>query len=111
MSNQAELGSKYTCFKCTCKFYDLKAPEPLCPGCGADQREDPNPDPRAAFLARLRRPSPPPRHPPKPKVVKEAEPEKLEAEDDLLDDDFADDLEKEDQAVTKAVVEATAPTV
>ena len=96
MSNQAELGSKYTCFKCACKFYDLQAPEPLCPRCGADQREDPNPDPRAAFLARLRRPSPPPRAP-KPKVVKvEEKEETLEAEDDLLDDGFADDLDDDE---------------
>jgi uncharacterized protein (TIGR02300 family) len=35
------LGSKYTCFKCGVKFYDLKRPDPLCPKCGADQRESP----------------------------------------------------------------------
>ena len=36
-----DLGAKYTCFKCGAKFYDLKKPEPLCPKCGADQRESP----------------------------------------------------------------------
>ena len=36
-----DLGSKYTCFKCAAKFYDLKKPEPICPKCGADQRESP----------------------------------------------------------------------
>ena len=36
-----DLGSKYTCFKCGVKFYDLKKPEPVCPKCGADQRESP----------------------------------------------------------------------
>ncbi|HEY3444717.1 MAG TPA: TIGR02300 family protein [Myxococcales bacterium] len=36
-----DLGAKYTCFKCGAKFYDLKKPEPVCPKCGADQRESP----------------------------------------------------------------------
>lgn len=36
-----ELGNKHVCFKCSTKFYDLKKPEPICPKCGADQREMP----------------------------------------------------------------------
>ena len=35
------LGTKYTCFKCGSKFYDLNRPKALCPKCGADQREAP----------------------------------------------------------------------
>lgn len=96
MSNAAEnLGTKFTCFKCTCKFYDLGVEVPLCPRCGADQREDPNPDPRTAFLASLRR------SPSRKKKKKKAAPvgpsptidssPQLEADDDLLDDDFDDD--------------------
>ena len=34
-----EWGKRYACFSCGCKFYDLNRPEPLCPRCGADQRE------------------------------------------------------------------------
>ena len=34
-----ELGKKYTCYSCHTKFYDLGKPEPLCPKCGADQRD------------------------------------------------------------------------
>jgi uncharacterized protein (TIGR02300 family) len=34
-----DLGTKHTCFKCSTKFYDLK--KPVCPKCGADQRESP----------------------------------------------------------------------
>lgn len=83
------LGNKYKCFKCECKFYDLGAEEPLCPRCGADQREDPNPDPREAFLARFRKPTR------SRKRKKKAEPKpKPEVEDDdgesMLDDDFED---------------------
>jgi hypothetical protein len=33
------LGKKYSCFRCQTKFYDLGKPVPLCPKCGADQRE------------------------------------------------------------------------
>lgn len=35
----AKLGTKFTCYKCSTRFYDLRKPEPLCPKCGADQRE------------------------------------------------------------------------
>ena len=93
MSSAVNMGSKYTCFKCECKFYDLGQAEPLCPRCGADQREDPNPDPREAFLARFRRPS---RRKPRPKkkTVEAVEKREDSDEDDsLLDDDFADDDE------------------
>jgi uncharacterized protein (TIGR02300 family) len=34
-----DFGTKYVCFKCSTKFYDLKKPDPICPRCGADQRE------------------------------------------------------------------------
>ena len=34
-----ELGKKYTCYSCHTKFYDLGKPVPLCPKCGADQRD------------------------------------------------------------------------
>lgn len=36
-----DLGTKHSCFKCGTKFYDFKKPEPICPKCGADQRQNP----------------------------------------------------------------------
>jgi len=36
-----DLGTKHICFKCGTKFYDLHKPDPLCPKCGANQRESP----------------------------------------------------------------------
>ena len=36
-----DLGTKHACFKCGTKFYDLRKPAPICPKCGADQRESP----------------------------------------------------------------------
>ena len=35
------LGTKWTCYSCGIRFYDLKRPEPTCPKCQADQRESP----------------------------------------------------------------------
>lgn len=54
MQDKSKLGKRYQCFQCGMKFYDLNRPEPLCPKCGADQRENPNPDPREAILARFK---------------------------------------------------------
>ncbi len=34
-----ELGTRYKCFECETKFYDLNRPQPLCPSCGKDQKE------------------------------------------------------------------------
>lgn len=32
-------GKKFVCYKCGCKFYDLKKEKALCPKCGADQAD------------------------------------------------------------------------
>ena len=37
----SKLGTKWGCYRCGSRFYDLNKPEPLCPKCGADQRERP----------------------------------------------------------------------
>jgi uncharacterized protein (TIGR02300 family) len=47
-----DLGTKYVCYKCGTKFYDLKKPVPACPKCGADQREAPVAKPTAARAAK-----------------------------------------------------------
>jgi hypothetical protein len=36
-----DLGIKHQCYQCATKFYDLKKPVPICPKCGADQRQAP----------------------------------------------------------------------
>ena len=51
--DKAALGTRYTCFSCGAKFYDLNREEPTCPACGSDQRDNPNPDPREALMSRL----------------------------------------------------------
>ena len=47
-----DLGTKYVCYKCGTKFYDLKKPVPTCPKCGADQREAPVAKPTSARAAK-----------------------------------------------------------
>ncbi|HEX2483886.1 MAG TPA: FYDLN acid domain-containing protein [Myxococcota bacterium] len=39
------LGGRWECFRCSSKFYDLGKPDPICPKCGADQREKPREKP------------------------------------------------------------------
>ena len=53
-----KLGTKWTCFRCAAKFYDLNKPLPLCPRCNADQRERPKVAPTP--------PAPAPRKQPRP---------------------------------------------
>ncbi len=54
MQDKSKLGKRYSCFECELKFYDLNKPEPICPKCGADQRNDLSPDPRDTVLAKFR---------------------------------------------------------
>ncbi|HOM28157.1 MAG TPA: FYDLN acid domain-containing protein [Deltaproteobacteria bacterium] len=35
-----ELGTRYKCYRCGTKFYDLGRPQPLCPSCGEDQNNE-----------------------------------------------------------------------
>jgi len=56
----SKLGTKWSCYQCGAKFYDLNKPEPLCPKCGADQRQRPKTSGSAAA------PPPPQKRPPRP---------------------------------------------
>ena len=99
MAQSKDLGQKFTCFKCECKFYDLGAPEPICPRCGADQRENPELGVEApAPKKRGRRAA-------KPKVKAPEEPEKDDEEDSLLDDDFDSDSSSLEEGLKTAVAE------
>ncbi|WP_223636644.1 TIGR02300 family protein [Corallococcus sp. EGB] len=84
-----DLGTKHTCFKCGTKFYDMKKPDPICPKCGEDQRNQPKPaaEPRRGRLAAA------------PKVI-EPEPEEAPAseEDEENLDSFGDDEDSEASA-------------
>jgi uncharacterized protein (TIGR02300 family) len=80
-----DLGSKYVCYKCGTKFYDLKKPVPACPKCGADQREAPVAKPLSARAARAAAAAP-----------KEVEEPELPATDDEEAEDEEEDDKDED---------------
>ncbi len=93
MQDKSQLGTRYTCFQCGTKFYDLNRPEALCPSCGADQKDDPNPDPREAVLARFRGKGKPSRldEPSEDEEESEDDAEVEEAEDADDDDEVAEE--------------------
>jgi uncharacterized protein (TIGR02300 family) len=82
-----DLGTKHSCFKCGTKFYDMKKPEPICPKCGADQRQTPASKPSPAAERR--------RAPPKPVAPVEPETEEVEAD---LDEEAEGAENDEDEA-------------
>lgn len=82
-----DLGSKFTCYNCGTRFYDLHKPEPVCPKCDTDQREG---SARASPAAERRR----------PRLVEAAAPEPEEAEKDLPAEEIEEaepDIEDEDE--------------
>ena len=106
MQDKAVLGKRYTCFKCSTKFYDLNKAEPLCPKCGADQREDPTPDPKVALLQKggrgVARNIIPPAGKPAPAEGEAAEADEdadFDLDEDLDEEEFSDgDIEEEEEA-------------
>lgn len=84
-----DLGRKFLCFNCSAKFYDLKRPNPICPKCGADQRNATATKPaegRKSRLAAAPKPAPPP-----PAAHEEEDEEAVETDDE-------DEEDKEDEA-------------
>jgi len=80
-----DLGTKFLCYKCSTKFYDLRKPDPVCPKCGADQRESPVGKPTEPRKSRLASVPKPPE--PVAEVAEEAAEE--EAEDFPADEEIA----------------------
>ncbi len=42
-----DLGTRFVCFQCGCRFYDLNRTTAVCPDCGADQADAPSRDVRS----------------------------------------------------------------
>jgi uncharacterized protein (TIGR02300 family) len=93
------LGTKYTCFKCGSKFYDLNRPKALCPKCGADQREAPKQTAKQRQQAQAQ--APPPKPPPlepdldrdREREVRRIGPLLDEDDEEIVIDDEPEDLE------------------
>jgi uncharacterized protein (TIGR02300 family) len=85
-----DLGTKFICFKCTTKFYDMKKPDPVCPKCGTDQRENAQTKPAEKGRGRLAA---------VPRVVEPVEPiAPAEASEEAEEEDI-DSIEEEEPAV------------
>ena len=101
------LGSKFTCFKCGSKFYDLNRPKALCPKCGADQKDAPK------LTAKQRQAPAPKPIPVEPEVERERERDRDRDRDTrragpMLDEDDEEiviDDEPEDLELALEVVE------
>jgi uncharacterized protein (TIGR02300 family) len=53
---ELKLGTKHECYSCGTKFYDLGKSEPVCPKCGANQKDVSSSDtPSASQSSRRRR--------------------------------------------------------
>jgi uncharacterized protein (TIGR02300 family) len=85
-----DLGNKHVCFKCGTKFYDFKKPEPICPKCGADQRQAPVVKAPAAERRQKAAPKPVPDEV-EAVVDEEAETAELDGDAEDDDEDEADD--------------------
>jgi uncharacterized protein (TIGR02300 family) len=87
-----DLGTKHLCFKCGTKFYDLRKTEPICPKCGADQRQ--SPALKSPASEKRARPAARPAAPPPP--AEDAAEVDAELEDDAEADDD-DEAEEDDE--------------
>ena len=95
---ELKLGTKYECYNCGTKFYDLGKSDPHCPKCGADQRDSTQADSPAVSQASRRR-----RKADVSKAIDIEEDEPIDLADDEMvepadmdDEDLGGDDEEED---------------
>jgi len=82
---ELNLGSKFECYNCGTRFYDLGKSEPICPKCGANQKDSNRGDSAAAApAARKKR---------KVEAPKPIEVEDEVAVDELPEDPLAEEIE------------------
>jgi len=97
---ELKLGNKYECFNCGAKFYDMGKGEPVCPKCGADQKDaEEKENPLVTQSVKRER---------KPDLLPD-EPEKDDVPDlpdeDLDDEDLDLELDEEDLELEEADLE------
>jgi uncharacterized protein (TIGR02300 family) len=93
MTTARDLGTKYNCFKCGTKFYDMKKPVPACPKCGSDQRDSPalkapaHPERRGKHAVAVAEPAEPFAEEPLPEEGEAAEEELAADEEEPAEDE------------------------
>jgi uncharacterized protein (TIGR02300 family) len=83
-----DLGNKFNCYKCGTKFYDLRKPEPICPKCGADQRQSPANKPASSRKSKEKEPV---------VAVSAEEPEAVAEDEDTVEDVEVEDEDEEEE--------------
>lgn len=95
---ELKLGTKYTCFSCGTKFYDLGKSDSVCPKCGANQKDAAHSDlPAVSAASRRRRKA----DVVKPIDVDEVETPDIDADEEVVPDgiegaDLGEDEEEEE---------------
>lgn len=92
MLEKAKLGTRFVCYQCGTKFYDLNRPEPTCPSCEANQREAPVRDIKSLLSSRGTI-----RKAPAAAPAKKEEPKKKDEAFDNTDFDNAEDASSDDE--------------
>jgi uncharacterized protein (TIGR02300 family) len=96
---ELKLGTKFVCFSCGTKFYDLGKSEAVCPKCGANQKDASQSDtPATSAASRRRRKA----EAVKPIDVDEAEPIDADIDEDIVPEgiegaDLGTDDEEEEE--------------
>ena len=88
---ELKLGTKFECYNCGTKFYDLGKSDAVCPKCGANQKDAVQSDSAAVSQASRRK-----RKADVVKALDIEEEEPIEAADIADDDMVAPDLEGDD---------------
>lgn len=88
---ELKLGAKFECYNCGTKFYDLGKSEPLCPKCGANQKDAVTSESPSSSQSSRRR-----RKADVAKAVDLEEDEPIAAADDIDDELVEPDLEGAD---------------
>ncbi len=85
---ELKLGTKFECYNCGTKFYDLGKSDAVCPKCGANQKDGAHSEsPAAGQASRRRRKA----EIPKPIEIDEEEPIEADiAEDELVEPELED---------------------
>jgi uncharacterized protein (TIGR02300 family) len=76
---ELKLGTKFECYNCGTKFYDLGKSDPVCPKCGANQKDSAHAEPSVSQASRRRR---------KAEVAKPIDIDEEEPVIDIVDDEM-----------------------
>ena len=84
---ELKLGTKFECYNCGTKFYDLGKPESICPKCGANQKDAATHEPATSSASRRKRKA----DVAKPIDIEDEEPIEDVADDEMVGPDLGED--------------------